>query len=1128
MSKQLKIGFDKVPAPVTLQYPVLLDIQGNVLVDGAGNPLVTEEAADLVSFIVADNSMSVSVNNQTRDEAVPVAEVFLQESEVSNSLLGIPRAEEQLSLFSDVSTYGIDRDNWNYYTFVSNLNYPTEWYTRENAVFGKRQLPEFNETTEEQALYLKSFPVQYSFPFGPRWPNRHNPTLFPQYVDFVAMGKLLYNLFVGPNRIFAEKNFISDRSKILRDYSTGQYADISFDVSGGVFVGYNRDTADVEYDESDLQAAFNEIENFTQFWQKIIDNEAIFPDNASSPVNFGETQYYQSLQTYASRFTRPGYSDRYESFAVLESNKTFRYQPGRISGFTYGVRVKTDLSDNNNFIEWGASNDSDEYLFQLRGSTISIIRRSVLPLPTSLLERMDLKEEDQRLMFPTRVNNDNPVINQGGQTGTHYELTVTKDNFNGDRLDGSGLSGYTLSFEDVTMYKIEFSWYGAIGAKFYAYVPSGPGEARWVLMHTLVIENGMGEPIMKNPDLKFKYLVYSRNVARIREPIFIYKYGSSYYIDGGDEGTVRLSTVTSDTKLIGNRTPLVGVLPKTNIESSWQATEINNYKKLYPTTVSVNSEVNARIDIEEVKGSQAGFHFHYTPSLVNGISPKSKNVQLRFNSTGSEIEYANTSLEFLPEDDKAHVIADGVYNCYIGYDDTVGSPGYVARVNRRTPDGVYDYRLEERDMNSLSVRRDGTIFNPTSREVFDARITNYNSVAASTVPIYSNKFRIHFLQPTSRDLEFGRHFADYAIAISPDRPFIDPSANNELRFETPNDVIEFDIDNYLNVEWTAYEEARNINGNETTEWDPPYGDRFEVDPRIRGAELPEGLNSGLLAAMEFNVTLEEYDVAAYAEGTGAYAGLYRVTFAAGVNPSSTIGRSLGIGEVGIDGEGTGFFFADVEGLTTFGFDGDNYYVYVDGDVSNGGAIDLTATGIQSRFVSITSGWNLKSYTDGGLVRFGSRFWTYSKGTRFNIQPLYLVIAMKDYARVHNIVVEEVTPKNVTTHTPNWIWGEEENITLSTVAGENSVLTPSNFFSQERLSGTRFDTQTLQPMRNGEIVNSFYVTAGKPTKLDLSNIFSQDRKGITTGLYNNRAYFFTATSLDGVNGNAEMTLTVKEQ
>ena len=39
------------------------------------------------------------------------------------------------------------------------------------------------------------------------------------------------------------------------------------------------------------------------------------------------------------------------------------------------------------------------------------------------------------------------------------------------------------------MYKIEFGWYGAIGLRMYAYIPVEHGKARWVVVHTFVIEN---------------------------------------------------------------------------------------------------------------------------------------------------------------------------------------------------------------------------------------------------------------------------------------------------------------------------------------------------------------------------------------------------------------------------------------------------------------------------------------------------------------------------------------------------------------------------------------------------------------------------------------------------------------
>jgi len=54
----------------------------------------------------------------------------------------------------------------------------------------------------------------------------------------------------------------------------------------------------------------------------------------------------------------------------------------------------------------------------------------------------------------------------------------------------------------VTMFKIEFSWYGAVGAKFFAYVPVGHGEARWVLLHYVIIENQLEVPSLRSAFMK--------------------------------------------------------------------------------------------------------------------------------------------------------------------------------------------------------------------------------------------------------------------------------------------------------------------------------------------------------------------------------------------------------------------------------------------------------------------------------------------------------------------------------------------------------------------------------------------------------------------------------------------------
>ena len=136
-----------------------------------------------------------------------------------------------------------------------------------------------------------------------------------------------------------------------------------------------------------------------------------------------------------------------------------------------------------------------------------------------------------------------------------------------DVATGSGLqrsSNWNLNPENVTMYKIEFSWYGAVGALFLAYVPLDSGEARWVRVHHLRASNQLKVSSLGNPTLPITYMVYGGGTEKSYGYLnnskqenyiagsssrseFLVKYGASYYIDGGDRGTVRLFNYATPT-----------------------------------------------------------------------------------------------------------------------------------------------------------------------------------------------------------------------------------------------------------------------------------------------------------------------------------------------------------------------------------------------------------------------------------------------------------------------------------------------------------------------------------------------------------------------------------------------------
>ena len=169
-----------------------------------------------------------------------------------------------------------------------------------------------------------------------------------------------------------------------------------------------------------------------------------------------------------------------------------------------------------------------------------------------------------------------------------YEYRVPRSRFSGDSLDGdtrnavysdnvldkkagelfiaNGLaveetSVWDMDFSKVTMLKVEFSWYGAVGALFLAYVPVDNGDARWVRVHHLRASNQLKISSLGNATLPITYMVYGggseprmgiENATRLQDPYgsfseSVVKYGASYYIDGGDRGTVRLYNHSSET-----------------------------------------------------------------------------------------------------------------------------------------------------------------------------------------------------------------------------------------------------------------------------------------------------------------------------------------------------------------------------------------------------------------------------------------------------------------------------------------------------------------------------------------------------------------------------------------------------
>ena len=194
MSKQIKLGFDKIASVPTESDQVLIDVRGNLLRDKDGNFLYTKTSDTPDSFFGQRNATSLHVNNigtptVENGGSIAVREVFPETSEVSSSILGVPRAQTQQTLLSDVSVYGLDANTWEFYRSPGVYNNPGEWLTRLNQNNGPRYEPRLGEHANEQALALEMFPVPWSFPYGPRFDQQrlYNPDLFILYRNFIKL-----------------------------------------------------------------------------------------------------------------------------------------------------------------------------------------------------------------------------------------------------------------------------------------------------------------------------------------------------------------------------------------------------------------------------------------------------------------------------------------------------------------------------------------------------------------------------------------------------------------------------------------------------------------------------------------------------------------------------------------------------------------------------------------------------------------------------------------------------------------------------------------------------------------------------------------------------------------------------
>ncbi len=1060
-----------------------------------------ENYVGVVSFF------SVSKQSQKHDPTLKIEEAFKESSEVSNTLLGVNRAEVQLSLFSNVSSYGLDPDEFELFSWSSTYSFASWDQRYSNTYAENRYNTKESEETQESAIRIGSFPVPFTFPFGPKFEklNLYDPSRFDSYLKFIELGNKLYDYY-------KDNNAYSDgwKSKFLPVGITS--------VTGG----------DVDY-AAGIVESFTQIDDWTETWRDIRDGALVDPVTKVTLdfANISTLNDDLAAQAYNSTNTRPGYAEDRIHYAYMQSRRVFRYQPGRISGFTFGLRATREFKTGC-VLEWGISNSTDQYIFRIKQGFMSIVRRSTIPLEGDALTRSGLTATDQKYELSNDPFDIDPLTRERRK---YWTVDIPRDKFNGDSLDSNGPSGYLVKSENVTMWKIEFGWYGAIGARFYAYIPAGTGEARWVVIHTLVIENSLGEPCLQDPYFRFKYELYVTNTSQMRIPQYIYKYGASYYIDGGDEGTKQVYSVSTGVKQIfGGSAPketLVGIRPKDFILNS-TGTKIQNKKLVIPSKISVNTDSLTELKIETCRACP-GFGHVFTPGVGKTDLGRSLNIEF---DTPSSIVPSGSDAFFFKSDEGAKLIAPTLWNAYI--DEVSGDVGNGVSFTRATLKGYVG--VEGVTLGTRSIA-DGTLYNDTvtgtattiglNAYPHPVRLSQKNFYATSDLKLSGRKIEIQFINSKNRD-DYN-HFTDFDIGITniePVTPTVGDSLNGFNVLGVTTSVLP--SDKMLFATYSQRFAAMNENGVEYAEVDDRIqpSEKLGIDFRIPDVPNPAG---GMCSRVTFEVQ-DKVDLA-------------DITLVSGNEPGG--------------GSGSGHYLQFKGALPIIDYDGGQVTI----EDSNGEPQTTTAKFVGERKTYVTGSGDFYSYIEISesittpspvfkvlirpiLMTTGFDSQVKTKLYNFNPYPLYFVVKMSDKSNIHNISIKETSGENTKTSSPKLFvsnvlnntqtltWSGSGQVTLANGNTGNDAAAPTNFQSFDRLSGSEVDTQNTQNIRPGTLRDTLYV--GKEGELrteevDMSKVFGVDRRVIAPDRNNIEATFITAKKIDsGATGEIQLTLNYEEQ
>lgn len=570
---------------------------------------------------------SVPVVLATDQGAIPVIEQQKVATEVSLSLLGIPRSETALGIFGDVNTYNVNETEWAFF--------PPR-YTTVNVGVNKVGWGVRHEPTESAA---------YVSAPGALSAERAVSGWLPRYAVLTSKRFFRYQ----PGRVSSATFGV--RMTIAGATQNNTYNVTPPDTTTGVQPAPEIIIPDYKQDTHKKWGMFD---NFNGYYFEIIgdggNNAAASRVPSVQDLNFWCVRRFTSVNsdpdTANGEFGLAGgligspSVPTYDMF-ILRNNRRLIHAAMfdgtlRCKSTTPGAVRLRRPTDTGGFRHAPASSNP-EYT-ATDGTRIRLKGLFGYDYPASAEDIYVYKEYakvyEQRI--PRRFFNGDPLHGaalfyryssdsyiDSGRTYTEGEWLRDLDN-----APVNDSSTHNIDFTRVTMYKIEYSWYGAVGAQFFAYVPDGNGSAKWVSIHHIRCSNQLSTPSLGNPTLPFRYVSYAGSSESRQD---ICKYGTSYLIDGGDKGTVKINSATTDLPrtAVKSQVPITPSQVATTNGSDLASGSIPLTTNQWKDNIRVNASgsnvpflpsfINARLTV----GSDGKFG-----TTIKNVSPKGDRIYL--------------------------------------------------------------------------------------------------------------------------------------------------------------------------------------------------------------------------------------------------------------------------------------------------------------------------------------------------------------------------------------------------------------------------------------------------------------------------------------------------------------------